>query len=68
MKASAPAVPLVVLAAIAFCAAAFATSADFGPWSPATRVEAVPGTGATRTGGGAEGDSDHYVTTRDQLR
>jgi hypothetical protein len=23
--------------------------------------------GSTRTGGGAEGDSDHYVTTREKL-
>jgi WD40-like Beta Propeller Repeat len=44
MKASAAAVPLVLFAAIAFCAAALATPGDFSPWSPATRVESIPGT------------------------
>jgi peptidoglycan-associated lipoprotein len=55
MKASALAVPLVVLAAIAFCTAALATSGEFGPWSQATRVEAIPGTDPSFNGNMLDG-------------
>jgi WD40-like Beta Propeller Repeat len=55
MKASALAVPLVVLAAIAFSTAALATSGDFGTWSEAMRVEAIPGTDPSFNGAALDG-------------
>jgi Tol biopolymer transport system component len=48
-------VPLVVLAATAFSTAALATSGDFGAWSPATRVEAAPGTDPSFNGAALDG-------------
>lgn len=55
MKASVLAVSLVVLAAIALCTAALAASGDFGPWSQATRVEAIPGTDPSFNGAALDG-------------
>ena len=55
MKASTLAVPLVVLAALAFSTAALAMSAQFSSWSTATRVEAAPGTDPSFNGAALDG-------------
>ena len=55
MKASRFAIPLVVFAAIAFSTAALASSGEFSAWSPATRVEAAPGTDPSFNGAALDG-------------
>ena len=55
MRASRIVVPLVVVAATAFSTTALAMSGDFGPWSPATRVEAASGTDPSFNGAALDG-------------
>jgi Tol biopolymer transport system component len=55
MRALAVAGSLVVLAAAALSSVALAMPDDFGPWSPAIRVEAIPGTPDTFNGSGLDG-------------
>ena len=55
MRMSRVAATLVVLAAAAFASVAAAMPGDFGAWSPATRVEALPGTDPSFNGAALDG-------------
>ena len=55
MRASRMVVPLVAVAATAFSTTALAMPGDFGPWSPATRVEAASGTDPSFNGAALDG-------------
>lgn len=55
MRVSTVAVALVVLTAAAFSSVATAMPGDFGTWSPATRVEATPGTDPSFNGAALDG-------------
>src|SRR5687767_6902633 len=55
MRVSTVAVTLVVLTTAAFSSVAMAMPCDFGAWSPATRVEATPGTDPSFNGAALDG-------------
>lgn len=55
MNASTRAVVLVALGVITASVAALAAAADYGPWSPAARVEATPGTDPSFNGPATDG-------------
>jgi Tol biopolymer transport system component len=55
MKRSLIAVGLVTLAAVAASVTALASAGEFSSWSPATRVEAIPGTDPSFNGAGLDG-------------
>src|SRR3954454_13917537 len=55
MKRTAQATGLTVVAALATCTLAPAAVGDFSAWSPATRVEAAPGTDPSFNGAGLDG-------------